>query len=221
MAEVSVSLLNLVDCKEDVTHEFYDLEVAKTDYFHIDVMDGKFVEKNTAEKMKEFSLTLSHITNIGLDVHFMVENNEEFIDEYVDLEPEYISFHLESSKTHDRTMELINRIKQNGIKAGIAINPATPIEDIKEYLPYVHLILIMTVVAGKGGQKFMLETLDKIKELRKYINENNLNVVIEVDGGINYETAELTKEAGADMLVCGTFLLNSENRKETIKKLKE
>lgn len=220
MVEVSASILNLVG-NEDATHEFYDLEVSKTDYFHIDVMDGKFVEKDTAKEMKEFSLTLSHITNIGLDVHLMVENIEEFIDEYIELEPEYISFHEEVSKTPERTMELIQTIKENGIKAGIAINPATPIGNIKEYLPYVHLVIIMSVVAGKGGQKFIPESVDKIKELKKYIDENNLNVNIEVDGGINFETADLVKEAGVDMLVCGSFLVNSENRKETIKKLKE
>ena len=220
MAEVSASILNLVG-NQDATHEFYDLEVAKTDYFHIDVMDGKFVEKDTSAEMKDFSLTLAHITNIGLDVHLMVDNIEEFIDEYIDLEPEYISFHQEVSSTFDRTMELINTIKENGIKAGIAINPATPIENIKEYLPYIHLVIIMTVVAGKGGQKFIPETLEKIKELKKYILENNLDVAIEVDGGINFETASISKEAGADMLVCGSFLMNSENRKETIKRLKE
>ena len=220
MSEVSASILNLVG-NEDATHEFYDLEVAKTDYFHIDVMDGKFVEKDTAEAMKEFSLILSHITNIGLDVHLMVENIEEFIDEYIELEPEYITFHEEVSKTRERTMELIHTLKDNGIKAGLAINPATPVENIKEYLPYVHLVLIMTVVAGKGGQKFMPETLEKIKELRKYIDENDLDVNIEVDGGINFETAKLVKESGADILVCGSFLINSENRKETIRKLKE
>lgn len=220
MAEVSASILNLVG-NDEATHEFYDLEVAKTDYFHIDVMDGKFVEKDTQDAMKDFSLTLSHITNIGLDVHLMVENIEEFIDEYIDLEPEYISFHEEVSKTPERTMELIQTIKENGIKAGIAINPATPVQNIIPYLPYVHLVIIMTVVAGKGGQKFMPETLDKIKELRKYIDENDLDVAIEVDGGINFETAELVKEAGTDMMVCGSFLINSEDRKETIKKLKE
>lgn len=220
MAEVSASILNLVG-NEDATHEFYDLEVAKTDYFHIDVMDGKFVEKNTAKEMKEFSLILSHITNIGLDVHLMVENIEEFVDEYIELEPEYIVFHQEVSKTHERTMDLIQTIKENGIKAGLAINPATPIEAIKEYLPYVHIVIVMSVVAGKGGQKFIPETIGKIKELKKYIDENDLNVNIEVDGGINFETADLVKEAGADMVVCGSFLINSEDRKETIKKLKE
>ena len=180
MAEVSASILNLVG-NENATHEFYDLEVSKTDFFHIDVMDGKFVERDTAKEMKEFSLTLSHITNIGLDVHLMVDNIEEFIDDYIDLNPQYISFHEEVSKTSKRTNELISIIKENGIKAGIAINPATPIENILEYLPNIHLVIIMTVVAGKGGQKFMPETLEKIKFLREYIDKNELNVAIEVD----------------------------------------
>lgn len=219
MTEVSASILNLVG-NENAVHEFYDLEVSKIDYFHIDVMDGKFVEKDTANEMKEFSLILSHITNIGLDVHLMVENVEEFVDEYLELEPEYIVFHEEASKNTERTMDLIQTIKENGVKAGIAINPATPIENIKEYLPYIHTVIIMSVVAGKGGQKFIPETLEKIKELRKYIDENDLDVNIEVDGGINLETASLAKEAGADILVCGSFLVNSEDRKEIVQKLK-
>ena len=220
MAEVSASILKLVG-NPDATHEFYDLEVSKTDYFHIDVMDGKFVKNDTSEAMKEFSLVLSHITNIGLDVHLMVENIEEYIDEYIELEPEYITFHEEASTDHDRTLDLIQTIKENGIKAGIAINPDTPIDNIKEYLPYIHLVIVMSVVPGEGGQKFIPEVLEKVKELKKYIDENELNVSIEVDGGINFDTAELSKEAGADMLVCGSFLINSENRQETIKKLKE
>lgn len=219
MAEVSVSILNLIG-NEDATHIFYDLEVAKTNYFHIDVMDGKFVKRNTAQEMKEFSLILSHITNLGLDVHLMVENIEEFVDEYIELEPEYITFHIESAKTYERTIENIKTIKENGIKVGLAINPATPVEEIIEYLPYIHLLLVMTVVPGKGGQKFMNETVDKIKALRKYIDENKLDVNIEVDGGINDETASIAKEAGTDILVCGTYLINSENRLETVKKLK-
>ena len=109
MVRVSTSILTQE--KEDAVKTFYDLEVAHTDMFHIDVMDGKFVEKNTIELMKDYATTLSHITNLGLDVHFMVENIEEFIDEYIDLNPEYISFHIETSKTKERTMEIINTIK--------------------------------------------------------------------------------------------------------------
>lgn len=219
MKRVSTSILTLD--KEDAVKTFYDLEVAHTDMFHIDVMDGKFVERDTSELMKDYATTLSHITNLGLDVHFMVENIEEYIDDYIDLNPEYISFHIEASKTKERTLENINTIKENGIKAALAISPDTSIDEIKEYIPYLHMILVMTVVPGKGGQKLIPETLEKVKELRKYLEEENYDIDIEVDGGINAETAEAAKEAGADILVAGSYILNSENFKEAISNLKK
>lgn len=219
MNKVSTSILTLE--KEDAVKTFYDLEVAHTDMFHIDIMDGKFVEKDTTELMKDYSLTLSHITNLGLDVHLMVENVEEFIDEYVDLEPEYISFHIEATKTKERTLENIQTIKDNGIKAALAISPDTSIDEIKEYIPYVHMILVMTVIPGKGGQKLIPETLEKVASLKKYITENNYDIDIEVDGGINGETAEKAKEAGANVLVAGSFILNSTSFKEAVEILKK
>ena len=219
MVRVSTSILTQE--KEDAVKTFYDLEVAHTDMFHIDVMDGKFVEKDTTELMKDYATTLSHITNLGLDVHFMVEDIEEFIDDYIDLHPEYISFHIEVSKTKERTMKNINTIKENGIKAAIAINPDTSIEEIKEYIPYVHMILIMTVVPGKGGQKLIPETLEKVSNLKKYIDQENYDIDIEVDGGINAETVEQAKEAGADVLVAGSYILNASNFKEAISNLKK
>jgi ribulose-phosphate 3-epimerase len=219
MVEVSTSVLTID--KEDAVKTFYDLEVAHTDMFHIDIMDGKFVERDTREIMKDFSLTLSHITNLGLDVHLMVENIEEYIDDYIELKPEYISFHREASKTKERTLENIKVIKENGIKVGLAINPDTSIEEIKEYIPYVHMILVMTVVPGKGGQKLIPETISKISELKKYIDENDFDIDIEADGGVNGETAESVKEAGANILVSGSYILNSNNLKEAILNLKK
>ena len=218
MVEVSTSILSVE--KENAVKTFYDLEVGKTNYFHIDVMDGKFVEKDTTSIMKDYSLTLAHITNIGLDVHLMVEDIEMFLDEYIELNPEYITFHIEASKTNERTMKIINTIKENGIKVGISVSPDTSIETIKEYLPYVHMVLVMTVVPGKGGQKLIPETLEKVKELKKYLDENNLDIPIEVDGGINADTAEAAKEAGADILVAGSYIINAENYFEAIKNLK-
>lgn len=147
MVKVSTSILTLD--KADAIKTFYDLEVAHTDMFHIDIMDGKFVEKDTTELMKDYSTTLSHITNLGLDVHLMVEDIEQYIDDYIDLRPEYITFHIEASKTKERTMKNINTIKENGIKAGIVISPETSIEAIKEYIPYVHMVLVMTVIPRK------------------------------------------------------------------------
>lgn len=114
MVRVSVSLLTVE--KENAIKKFYNLETAKVDYFHIDVMDGKFVEKNTEELMKDYALTISHITNIGIDVHLMVENVEKFIDEYSMLEPEIITFHIEATKSEERTINAIREIKECGSK---------------------------------------------------------------------------------------------------------
>lgn len=218
MIEISASVLN-VD-KEKATRTFYDLETAKINYFHIDVMDGKFVENNTEEIMKDYALTISHISNLGLDVHLMVEDVERFIDEYSMLEPEIITFHIEATQNEERTQNAISEIKNIGSRVGIAISPDTSIEEIKPYLQFVHLILVMTVVPGKGGQKLIPETLEKLKELKKYIDENNIDIDLEVDGGINNETAELCKEAGANILVAGKYLVTSENFNEAVKNLR-
>ncbi len=218
MAEVSASILTVE--KDNATQMFYDLEVAKINYFHIDVMDGKFVEKDTTSVMKDYALTISHISNLGLDVHLMVENVEEFMDEYLMLEPEFLTFHIEATKTEERTKNIIEQIKDNGTKVGISISPDTSLEDIKPYLSQIHMVLVMTVVPGKGGQKLIPETLDKVRELKKYIDENGIDIDIEVDGGINGETAELAKEAGANILVAGNYLITAENLKEAVQSLK-
>ena len=218
MSEVSVSILSIP--KDNTVSMFYNLETAKVDYFHIDVMDGKFVEKNKLEFMKESALTLSHISNIGLDVHFMVEKVEEFIDEYLDLEPKIMTFHYEVIKEINRMLEMINEIKRNDIQVGIAINPETEIDCIKEFLPYIHQVLVMMVVPGKGGQKLIPETLQKIKDLKQYIINNNLEIDLEADGGINNETAEAVRNAGCDRLVSGSYITGSENYAEAVKIIK-
>ena len=218
MPEISVSILTIN--KENAVSTFYNLETAKVDYFHIDVMDGQFVEKNNLDLMHEYALTISHISNVSLDVHLMVQNVEEIMDEYIPLEPKIINFHYEAIKEKTRMMEIINDIKNNGIQVGISICPETPVESIKEFLPYIHQVLIMTVVPGKGGQKLMPETLEKIKELKKYLVDNNLEIDIEADGGINYDTVQSVKQAGCDRLVSGSYITNSENFSEAVKNLK-
>ena len=218
MIEVSASILT-VD-KEEAVRTFYNLETAKINYFHIDVMDGKFVERDTTELMKDYALTISHISNLGLDVHLMVENVEEYVDEYSMLEPEMLTFHIEATKTEERTQNIIDEIKRSGSRVGISISPDTDIEKIKKYLDKIHMVLVMTVVPGKGGQKLIPETIEKVRELKKYIDENNIDIDIEVDGGINDETAELAKEAGANILVAGNYLISAENISEAVKKLK-
>lgn len=218
MAEVSVSILTVE--KENAINTFYNLETSKIDYFHIDVMDGRFVEKNNLDIMKDFALTISHISNVGLDVHFMVENVEEAIEDFIMLQPKIITFHIEATKEKERTMKIIKDLKENGIKVGLAISPDTSIEEIKEYIPYVHMILVMTVVPGKGGQSLIPETLEKVKALSKYLQENDYDLDIEVDGGINEQTAILAKEAGANILVAGNYIISSDDFAENVRKLK-
>ena len=218
MTEISASILNLEE--ENATKKMYNLETAKIDYFHIDVMDGKFVKNNNLELMKKYALTVSHISNLGIDVHLMVENVEEYVEEYLDLNPQIITFHIEASKSEERTQKIIDLIKQNDSRVGLAISPDTDLENIKPYLKYIHLVLVMTVVPGLGGQKLIPETLEKVCELKKYIEENNIDIDIEVDGGINDITAKEATQAGANILVVGKYLITSDNLSETVNKLK-
>lgn len=180
MIEISTSILTVE--KENASKTFYDLEVAGTDYYHIDIMDGKFVEKNTEEMMYDYANTIKHISNIPLDVHLMVEDVRGNIDRYIPLSPSIITFHYEACKDDEEVLKLIDYIKESGIKPAISIKPGTNLEKIKKFIPLVHMVLIMTVEPGKGGQKLIPETVEKTKELKEYIVENNLDTYIEVDG---------------------------------------
>lgn len=219
MVEISTSVLGVN--KENSIKTFYDLEVAGTDYYHIDVMDGKFVEQNTEEKMYTFTNEIKQMSNIPLDVHFMVENIKENIDRYLTFKPHIITFHLEACKDKEEVKKYIKYLQENEVKCGISIKPNTKVEEIFGFLPYLHLCLIMTVEPGKGGQKLIPETVEKVKTLKKYIEENNLDTYIEVDGGINPETVNLVKEAGADIIVAGSAIISAENYKEIINELKK
>ena len=216
--EISTSILTVE--KENATKIFYDLEVAKTDYYHIDVMDGKFVEKNTEELMYEYANTIKQISNVPLDVHLMVENVKENVERYIPLEPNIITFHYETCNSKNEIKQIINLIKENNIKPAISIKPNTSIEKIKEFLPSLNMVLIMTVEPGKGGQKLIPETVEKVRNLKKYIEDNKLETYIEVDGGVNKETVHLVREAGADIAVAGSAIISAENFKEAIKELK-
>ena len=217
MVEISTSILNV---KENAIKTFYNLEVARTDYFHIDVMDGKFVNNNTLDKMKEYSITIKQISNLPLDVHLMVEDVIECVNEYIDLNPNIITFHIEAIKEKEEIYKIIKYIKDNGIKVGIAIKPNTPIENIYEFLPFIHMVLVMTVEPGKGGQKLIPETIKKVEALKKYIDKENIDIDIEVDGGINEENANILQNAGANILVSGAAIINSSNYSTTIQKFK-
>ncbi len=217
MVEISVSVLNVKN--ENAIKTFYNIEEAETNYFHIDVMDGRFVKQENLKQMKEYATTIKHISNLPLDVHFMVENIKDIIDDYIELQPNIMTFHIEASK--ENTTNIISYVKEQGIKVGLAISPKTQIKEIEEYLPYIHLVLVMTVEPGLGGQKLLPETIKKIEEINYYREKNNIDFEIEVDGGINAETASLVKNAGADILVAGSAILQSKDYKQMIADLKK
>ena len=219
MVEISTSVLSVDEEKAITT--FYNLEVTGTDYFHIDVMDGKFVKKNTTKKMLKYAEYIKHISNLPLDVHLMVEDVKAYVDSFISLESDRITFHLEAIRKKEEIMQMIKYIKENGIKVSIAIKPNTKIEEIYPYLPYINMVLIMTVEPGEGGQVLIESTINKINKIKQYINENNLETVIEADGGINPENINSLKNAGIDIAVVGTAIINSNNFKETMKKLKK
>lgn len=206
---LSVSILGI---KEKIRKNIKKLDKMNIDFFHIDIMDGIFVE-NTTWKYKEVSKILKN-TKTKKDVHLMVKEPKKYIDEYIKIRPEIITFHYEATNEH---LELINYIKENNIKAGISIKPDTKVEEIKNLLEYVDLVLVMSVEPGKGGQKYIENSTNKINELYKLREENSYNYLIEVDGGINNETKEFAKNA--DILVVGSYITNN-NYEEKINEMK-
>lgn len=218
MIEISTSILNMEQGKE--TETIFALENAKTDYIHIDVMDGDFVVKDTYKKMLDLSDYVKRISNLPLDVHLMVEDVIPVIKAFSAVEPNIITFHLEACKDENEVFEAIKLIKSYNARGGIAIKPNTKVEDIYKYLPYIHVALIMTVEPGKGGQTLISDMIDKIKTLKTYLEENDLETSIEVDGGINLVTCKAVKQAGAEMLVSGTAILIAKDYKTIIDELR-
>lgn len=219
MVEVSTSILSVKKGEESKT--FFALEKAKTDYFHIDVMDGKFVEKDTYNKMLEYASYIKRISNLPLDIHLMVEDVNLAIEDFIAVEPNIITFHYEACKNKEEVMQIIKKIKENNCKVGLSVKPETKIEEIYEFLPYIHMCLVMTVEPGKGGQTLLTDMVDKISKLKKYVDENNIEIDIEADGGINLKTAGAVKQAGANILVSGTAILIAKDYKVIIDELRK
>ena len=217
MVDISTSLLSVK--KEKIIDTVYKLEDANTNYFHIDVMDGEFVENDTHDIMLEYCEYLDNITKIPLDIHLMVKDVKNFVDSYLIFNPNIITFHYEACKNKEEVMNLINYIKEKGRRVGISVKPETDVKEILEFLPYVHVVLVMTVEPGKGGQTMLSEMVQKIQNLKKYIDENQLEIDIEVDGGINLRTMDSVKKAGANILVAGTAILIAKDYGEIIKEL--
>ena len=189
-------------------------EQAGCEYIHFDVMDGVFVP-NISYGIPILK-AVSKIVNGTLDVHLMIIDPIKYIKDFADNGADIITFHSEADSD---IIETINLIHSCGKKAGLAIKPNTPVSEIEQYLDKIDMLLVMTVEPGFGGQGFINATLDKIAEAKEIIKRRGFNIPIQVDGGINSETAELVKNAGAEILVAGSYLFGAENMNEAVEKL--
>ena len=211
---VSASVLSadMLNLKSEISK----ITDAGVDMLHFDVMDGVFVPNITyglpvLEQVRK-------ATDITLDVHLMITDPIKYVRRFVQCGADIISFHIESKSN---TLETVKAIKSAGAKAAIAIKPNTPIENVYEYLPYLDMVLVMTVEPGFGGQGFIYDTVKKISAVKNKIVSLGLDTDIQVDGGINDETAEIVKSAGANVLVSGSWLFKSENMQESVEKLRK
>ena len=207
--KISASLLDASDRISSVDK----LNQTGISYLHIDVMDGKLVDNIQFQDMDEIK-SINNLSCFKLQIHLMVEDVSSYLDRFIGLNIESITFHLE---TKQDILENIQRIHDMGYRCGIAICPDTDIQDIYPYLDKIDMILLMSVIPGRGGQSFILDTKDKIVMLKNYIDKNQLSVLIEVDGGINDKTISLVKDA--DIAVVGSYIVKSDDYLERVNSL--
>ena len=216
MKKIKISPSILSSDFGQLSTEIKKIEDAGADMIHVDVMDGHFVPNITigAPVVK----ALRKHTSLPFDVHLMISPVHKYVKDFADAGADIITVHPEAT---DNLLQTIELIKSLGKKAGVSINPKTSLDSIFPVLHLIDLALIMSVNPGFGGQKFMPEVLSKVKVLRQKIDEENLKVEIEIDGGIDFDTGKLAKEAGVDILVSGTTLFRgNDGLKENIKKLR-
>lgn len=189
-------------------------EQSGVDMLHLDVMDGIFVP-NISFGVPVIKSIKAH-TNLPLDVHLMIDRPHRYIKEFASV-ADWLGFHYEAGSN---VAETLKEIRANGVKACLTIKPKTSAEEIYEYLPLCDMVLVMSVEPGFGGQKFMPESLDKVRKLSAEAKRQGLNLEIQIDGGINAETAPLAVEAGVTVLVAGNYIFSAENVEETVKQIK-
>lgn len=210
---ISLSILNIEkQQRENKINEFVNASL--NNWIHFDVMDGKFVENRTFAY--EVVSEVNEYCSLFKDVHLMTYIPNEYLKEYKKAGTNQITFHYESVNKGE-ILNIINEIKALDMKVGMSIKPNTSIEELDEYLKHLDLVLVMSVEPGKGGQKFMNQSLDKIRYLKSKQKDNHY--LISVDGGINNETSKLVKEAGADIIVVGTYLTKEKITNDKVKGL--
>ena len=192
------------------------IDKSDADWFHLDVMDGIFVP-NISFGMPVVK-AIRKMTSKPLDVHLMITEPERYIEKFIEIGSDIISFHIEAT---NKLEENISLIKSKNVKVGIAINPDTPIDSLIDIINKIDLVCLMGVFPGFAGQKFIKNTFDRLKELKKLIIDNNSKALIEVDGGVKADNYMKLRSLGADVLVAGSYIFNSEDYNLVIKKLKE
>ena len=193
--------------------------VESAEFLHIDVMDGHFVPNITIGPLVVGSIKGK--VNMVFDVHLMISDPKKYAIEFIKNGADYIVFHYEALSSDEEILELINFVHANNTKVGISVKPNTDVKVLDPYLDLIDMALVMSVEPGFGGQSFMTNSLDKIKYLKNKKEENDYKYLIEVDGGVNEKTALLVKEAGVEVIVAGTYVFKSSDRKATIESLKK
>lgn len=204
--------------KNDLKNEILKVEKLGAEFIHWDIMDGKFVPNlsYTTSDVAQYAKCHKMVN----DVHIMVADPKAESKLYVEAGADLVTFHLEAVECPRCVEKIVDYLHSKGAKAGLSIKPKTPVRKLLPFLEILDLVLVMSVEPGKGGQKFMPNALKKIKKLRKVIDKKQYNCLIEVDGGINQETGKLCREAGADILVAGSYLYGHDDIKERMESLR-
>ncbi|MEH7117821.1 ribulose-phosphate 3-epimerase [Neobacillus vireti] len=213
MVKIAPSILSADFSK--LGEEIIAVDQAGADYIHIDVMDGHFVPNITIGPL--IVEAVRPVTKLPLDVHLMIENPDQYIEAFAKAGADYITVHVEACRHLHRT---IQSIKSYGVKAGVVLNPATPVESIQHIISDIDMVLLMSVNPGFGGQTFIPEVLPKIRKVKEMAEQKGLSLEIEIDGGVNPETARQCIEAGANVLVAGSAVYNQEDYKKAISQLR-